>query len=297
MIIGVTGTIGSGKSTFCEMLIKEFGDREIPIVMIDSDKIARQAFNRRYINQMIRDNFGDNIIEDGEISRSAVAEIIFNDDEKREQLNNIMHPYIIHKQRQMIYDIQKENEDTVIILNSPLLIETSNHKFVDTVLVVIPGDEQINLIMKRDDTRYEMAMKQIESQLSDDEKIEHADFVIYNDESLDALQDQAKLYCDVYRRNHGIEDPILVIRPKVGETWIQIIPGKPDFGVPQVEYHMFIHTDYNFDNESLHFTHCDGSGCHIDHNDDDFDHTKCIPSDMIHGQNGYSRVQPPVEED
>ena len=297
MIIGVTGGIGSGKSTFSDMLVEEFKDHGISIVMIDSDKIARQAFNRRYINQMIRDNFGDNIIEDGEISRSAVAEIIFNDDEKREQLNNIMHPYIIHKQRQMIYDILKENKDTVIILNSPLLIETSNHKFVDEVLVVIAGYDQADRIMKRDDSRYDMAMKQIESQLSDDDKIEYADIVIYNRGDLTELRQRASTYCYNYRAIHGLGDRKPVIRPKAGETWISIIADDAVIGAKRTELRMFIHTDYNLGDDSLHYTYDDGSGCQCDHNDEDFDLTKCIDSDVIDGQNGYYRIEPPVEED
>lgn len=179
IVLGLTGSIATGKSTVAKLLKKE----GIPI--IDADQISRQIVepgNEAY--QRMVSAFGHDILAtDQSIDRKKLAEIIFNNQEKRDQLNEIVHPIII---AQMIKERDRliAEDHRLIILDIPLLFELKLMKLVEKVIVVYTSPEQqLERLQNRDDLTEEQARQRITSQMSIDEKAKRADFIIDNNDS------------------------------------------------------------------------------------------------------------------
>lgn len=183
MIIGLTGGIASGKSTVSNYL------RELGAFIIDSDKVAHSIIKKdKPAYQKIEERFGSSILDkSGEINRSRLAGIIFDDYEKKRELEEITHPFILDE----IYEKMEEIKDKyrIIILDAPLLYETGLDRAVDQTWVVYVDKElQLERLMKRDQLSYNEAAKRINAQLSLEKKKEMADFVIDNNGSIKQLK-------------------------------------------------------------------------------------------------------------
>lgn len=179
MIIGLTGSIASGKSTIAEMLAN-YG---LPIV--DADLVARQVVEPGSETLMqIVEVFGqDVILPTGEMDRAKVGSIIFGNEEKRAQLNGIIHPAIrteMLRQRDRFVADGKH-----VIMDIPLLFENKLQHFVEKILVVTVSEEtQLTRLMARNDLTKEEALARISSQLPLPVKEQGADAIIYNDGSI-----------------------------------------------------------------------------------------------------------------
>lgn len=181
MIIGLTGSIASGKSTISAML-KEKG---FPI--IDADLVARQVVEPGTANlQEIERVFGPVVMnEDGTLNRDSLGQLIFHDPAKRKQLNDLMHPAIRSEMLRMRDELFEQGQKT-IIMDIPLLFESRLQHFVNKILVVSVTEEmQLHRLMNRNSLSKEEAETRIQSQLPISEKEKGADAVIYNDGSID----------------------------------------------------------------------------------------------------------------
>lgn len=178
LVIGITGGISSGKST-ASNYIKDKGYK-----IIDADIISRQImeYNKEgYIR--VKKAFPEAFVGDV-LDRKLLASIIFNDYHKREVLNNIMHPIIKEK---IIEEINKS--EGIVFLDVPLLFETHFDDLCDvTILISVDKETQIKRLMARDNIEREYAVKKIDSQMSLEEKAKKADYVIYNNQSIDILK-------------------------------------------------------------------------------------------------------------
>lgn len=180
MIIGLTGSIASGKSTVSAML----AEKEYPIV--DADLVARQVVEAgtETLSEIVA-TFGEQALrEDGTMNRERVGEIIFNDPVSRKKLNDIIHPAI---RREMLRqrDALLAEGHPVVIMDIPLLFESKLQHFVDKVLVVSVTDEnQLRRLMERNQFPETEARARIASQLPMSVKEQGADAVIYNNGSL-----------------------------------------------------------------------------------------------------------------
>lgn len=184
MIIGLTGSIASGKSLVTNYLL------ENNYKVIDSDKISHEVLLLEDVKQKLMDYFGYNIIKDNKIDRKQLGSIIFNNKEKKELLQSIVFPHILNEINNQI-KIYKSEE--ILFLDAPLLIEYNLLYLVDKVIVVnIDRDIQIERLMKRDNIDYDYAVSKINSQLSLEEKIKHADFIVDNNLSIDNTINQIK---------------------------------------------------------------------------------------------------------
>lgn len=184
MIIGLTGSIASGKSLVTNYLL------ENNYKVIDSDKISHEVLLLEDVKQKLIDYFGYNIIKDNKIDRKQLGSIIFNNKEKKELLQSIVFPHILNEINNQI-KIYKSEE--ILFLDAPLLIEYNLLYLVDKVIVVnIDRDIQIERLMKRDNIDYDYAVSKINSQLSLEEKIKHADFIVDNNLSIDNTINQIK---------------------------------------------------------------------------------------------------------
>ncbi|SKB58245.1 dephospho-CoA kinase [Acetoanaerobium noterae] len=185
MIIGITGSIGTGKSTVSNYLISK------GYSVVDADKISKGAYNigsNGY--KAILEVFGEEILNsNGEVDRKKIKKIVFDNSNMLQRLNMAIHPIIINEIEKEI-EILLESQN-VVFLDAPLLIETELHKKVNKIIVVIcDKNEQINRIIKRDKITADMAISIINSQMSIDEKLKFADYIVYNNSTIENLYSQ-----------------------------------------------------------------------------------------------------------
>lgn len=186
MIIGLTGSIASGKSTVAKML----EGYHLPIV--DADLVARQVVEPGTETLVkIAEAFGEGVIKkDGSMDREKVGSIIFHEPAKRKMLNDIIHPAIrVEMIRQR--DAYIEQGAPHVVMDIPLLFESKLQHFVDKILVVsVKEGIQLERLMQRNHLSEEEARARIASQLPISVKEKGADAVIYNNEDIEATARQ-----------------------------------------------------------------------------------------------------------
>lgn len=179
-IIGITGSSGAGKSTVCDILQKEY-----QVKVINADKIAKELSKRgtSYLDEII-EKFGQDIVdENGELKRKKLAEIIYNNSEKRKLLNLCTFKYIKKEIKSKINRTKKEN--VTIIIDAPLLFECGLDEFCNFIVGVISQkDIQIERIVARDNVDYESAEKRIDAQEENNFFKEKCDFIIENNNDI-----------------------------------------------------------------------------------------------------------------
>ena len=186
MVIGLTGGIGTGKSTVSQIL----KDRGFPV--IDLDVISHEVIEFSSVVEKIVQNFGREVLDENEdgnctISREKLGKIIFSDKKKRLALNSIMHPEILKVMHKKILECKSE-KNKIIFVEVQLLFEVQWEKEFDYILLVAAKrDMQVRRVLERDKRSEEEAWNIINSQMSLDEKREKSDFVIENDGNMDDL--------------------------------------------------------------------------------------------------------------
>lgn len=197
-IIGLTGGIGSGKSTVTDYLISR------GFHVLDADQIAREIVlpGSDMLIQLAA-AFGDDIIlEDGSLNRRKLGEIIFSDSEKKKTLDSMMHTEILKLIHERILQYREEAEydavvasdpeqilkNKVIFIDAPLLFETGLDERVGEVWVIDVDDEtRIRRIMERDGLNREDILKRISTQMERSEKNRRADIILDNTGDQEAL--------------------------------------------------------------------------------------------------------------
>ena len=198
-IIGITGGIATGKSTFCNLLSK------LGFLVIDSDKIARDVveIGSEGLKNVV-DYFGDDILkEDGTLDRNKLGDLIFNDEKKRIALNNILHPLITKKIKKLIDD--NISIEKVIFIDIPLLLEVRSNleenglDFDQVWLIYSKESTQAKRLMDRNNFSQDQALMRIKSQMNIEEKRKLADLVINNEGSLEELEQMVERVTLIYR--------------------------------------------------------------------------------------------------
>ncbi|WP_010295507.1 dephospho-CoA kinase [Clostridium senegalense] len=186
IIVGLTGGIGSGKSTISKMIMEQ------DISIIDADKISREVLNiYPEILLKIKNEFGEEYFyEDGSLNRKKLGQYVFSSEILKKTLENIIIPYI---KREIFDKIKKcrENMEEIAIVDAPTLIENNLQIYMDYVILVMVDEKtQILRVIKRDLQSKEEVLKRIRNQLSLEEKIQYADYVIDNSKDLDFTKSQ-----------------------------------------------------------------------------------------------------------
>lgn len=189
LVLGLTGSIASGKSTVSLM----FDDFNIPV--IDADKLSREVVipgEKAY--EQIVDTFGHEVLrKDKSLDRKKLGSIIFNDENKRKQLNGIVHPAVREKMLAK-RDAYVESGTNCVVLDIPLLFESKLSHFADkTVVVYVDEKIQLNRLMDRDEYSEEEAYQRINSQILVKEKAALADAVIDNNGTKQASYQQLEV--------------------------------------------------------------------------------------------------------
>ena len=185
-IVGLTGGIGSGKTTVAKM----FENLGVPIYIADLE--AKGITNQPQTLKLIEKQFGATVIKNGELNRTAMAQIVFNNPEKLNQLNSIIHPLVAKHFKEWI----KKNKDEIFVIKeTAILFETNTHRSCDCVITVIaPIDVRINRVKIRDNSSEEEIIKRINNQWSDEKRIPLSDFVISNITVDDTLLQVSQIY-------------------------------------------------------------------------------------------------------
>lgn len=172
MNIGITGSIACGKSTVSDYLIAK------GYTIIDADKLGHVSLTSNDVKRKLSEKFGDEILENNEISREKLGKLVFGNDDNLKILNSIIHPKI----KELILKLQEEHKDeNLVFLDIALLFEANFVDLVEKVVVVyVDEDVQLERLMTRNSLSKEDALKRIESQMSPREKASLGDFVINN---------------------------------------------------------------------------------------------------------------------
>jgi len=195
MVIGITGGIGSGKSTVARIL------RDLGAKVIDADRISREvtAKGKKALDDIVG-TFGSGILnEDGELDRKKLADIVFNDPERLKLLEAIVHKYVIEEIEKRVNALKNEGNSDIIVLDVPIPVERGFIDLADQVWVVTCDMEtRIKRIMERSCYTYEEAVRRINSQMREEEYLKIADEVIVNNGSIEELENAvAKLYIKI----------------------------------------------------------------------------------------------------
>ena len=172
--VGITGGIGSGKTTVCQLFNSLF---QIPVFYADQAAKFLQD-NDDDLKKSIISIFGQHIYKDGRLNRPSLASIVFNDSKKLEQLNHLVHPAVA-----AYFEKWMQTQTAPYILKeAAIFFESGSDQFMDLMIgVFAPVELRINRVVQRDSVSAEVVMSRISQQMDEDEKMKRCHFVILND--------------------------------------------------------------------------------------------------------------------
>lgn len=198
-IIGLTGGIATGKSAVSEMLRKHSAH------IIDFDVLSRVVVEPDLPAwKDIVDFFGESVLnEDRTLDRVKLGDIVFDDEEKRRQLQGFIYPRLFEEYSRQIEEIREKDPNAIIIVDVPLLIEIRLQNMFEKIIVVYASEEQqLQRLIERDGFSREDATKRLEAQMPIEEKLKHADYVVHNTTSLENARIEVEnIYKELQRLN------------------------------------------------------------------------------------------------
>ena len=179
--VGLTGGIGSGKTTVSNFLL----DSGIPVY--NSDIRGKNLMNTNLeLKNDIVSIFGESVYDNGILNTNLLSNIVFSHPKKINQLNNLVHPKVAQDFNQWVV---KNNNQPILVKEAAILIESGAYLNMDIIILVVSKKStRINRVSKRDNSDLESVEKRINLQLTDDEKIKYADYIIENNSSLEHLK-------------------------------------------------------------------------------------------------------------
>lgn len=183
-IVGLTGGIGSGKST----IAKWFLQKGIPVY--DSDMEAKKLMNENsQVREKLIELFGEKAYEGKTLNRAYIAAQAFGDKEKLNQLNQIVHPAVFSHFQNWV----GEQQSKFVVKEAAILFESGSYKDCDWIISVIADPEiRIQRVIERDNVSRSQVLERMQNQWTDEMKIPKSDFVIKNENGLDVLENEFK---------------------------------------------------------------------------------------------------------
>lgn len=183
IVIGITGGIGSGKTTISNIL------REEGYNVFDSDKKAKFLcdIDPDVMND-IRESFGKDIYKNNILDRKKLAQIVFNDKGSLDTLNSIIHP----KTRELMYEflIEQIGIDEICFVESAIMFESGLSDLMDSVLsITAPEEIRINRVIERDNTTKDKILDRIKNQINEKDRLSKSDYIISTNQPLNNIKD------------------------------------------------------------------------------------------------------------
>ena len=171
-IIGLTGGIGSGKT----MVAKHMESLGIPVYIADDE--AKKLMATDEVIREVSNEFGKEVINNGTLNRRKLAELVFNNPEKLQKLNKIIHPYV----KRHFDDWVKEHKNyPLVVKEAAILFETGGDKYCEILITVTsPIETRLQRVIERDQTDRESVLKRMQTQWTDDQRVAKSDYVINN---------------------------------------------------------------------------------------------------------------------
>lgn len=170
--IGLTGGIGSGKTT----IANHFKTLGIPVYIADDE--ARKIMQTSEVIDAIKKTFGETLFEGEVLKRDKLAQIVFNDPKKLQQLNAIVHPAVKRHFKQWLLE---HKAFPIVVYEAAILFESGNYKDFDVIITVTaPVESRIQRVMARDKTSREQVLGRINAQWTDEQRVLQSDYVIEN---------------------------------------------------------------------------------------------------------------------
>jgi dephospho-CoA kinase len=172
--VGITGGIGSGKTTAC----KVFETLNVPVFY--TDDVAKKLYSESEIMHQVITLLGADVYENDQLIYNKVAKIVFADKEKLQGLNKIIHPAVAEK---FAMWIETQGNKKYVLKEAAILFESGAYKQLEkTITVIAPIEKRIKRVMLRDKVSSAELEKRIKAQWTDEERIRKSDFIINNDE-------------------------------------------------------------------------------------------------------------------
>lgn len=187
--IGLTGGIGSGKTTVAK-LFEKYG---IPVYYTDTE--AKKLMNHsKIIKRKLIQKFGENLYQNNQLNRAFLASIIFNDKDALNYVSKIVHPKVAQHFNRWV----KKQKAPFVIQENAILFENGSHKNMDKIITVTaPIETKIKRVMKRDNTSKKQVLERIKNQITDQEKMNKSDFVIHNIHLEDTKNQVKNIYHEI----------------------------------------------------------------------------------------------------
>ena len=188
VVIGVTGGVGTGKSTVAKMF------QGLGATVLDADAMAHQLMEpKRLAWRRVVERFGEDVLNEAQtINRRRLAGIVFRDDERRRQLEEIIHPPILRQIKQRLHRLRRSRRIPAVVLDVPLLVEVGAQGMVDVLVVVTaPPDVQSERLGRRYGNHEEVEAR-IAAQMELSAKAALADYVVDNADGMVATRTQVK---------------------------------------------------------------------------------------------------------
>ena len=185
--VGLTGSIGVGKS-FVTSVFEELGCH-----VLDADQTAREVVMPDTPGlKAITQEFGAEILNpDGTLNRKQLGALVFADESRRQRLNQILHPFIIARQDEIMRGWEAEDPNGIGIIDAALMIESGGYKRFDKLIVVHCRPEvQLERLMLRDNLSRDEALRRINSQMPQEEKLRFADYLIDTSDGFELTRTQ-----------------------------------------------------------------------------------------------------------
>ena len=171
-VIGLTGGIGSGKTTIANY----FSTLGIPVYIADDE--AKKLMESSEVKDSIKEKFGESIFDNTILNRAKLAEIVFADSGKLDQLNAIVHPAVRNHFKKWLLN---HEASPFVIYEAAILFESGNYKNCDYIITVTaPLESRIQRVIDRDKTNREQVLKRINAQWNDEQRISKSNFIIDN---------------------------------------------------------------------------------------------------------------------
>jgi dephospho-CoA kinase len=187
--IGITGGIGSGKTTVCKI----FETLGIPVFYADAVAKSIMVTDPLLISG-VKETFGQlSYFEDGSLNNKHIASIVFSNPAELAKLNNLVHPAVFRAFDSWVQTV--DSTAPYILKEAALLFESDSYKMCDkSILVIAPHKLKLERVIARDSVTADQVTARMDKQFSDDKKRELADFVLYNNESQSVIMQVMELH-------------------------------------------------------------------------------------------------------